>query len=93
MPLAHSIAFASSSNRCTVMTGPKISFWIISSSCSRPAMTVGSKNEPGRSGSWPPVTISAWPGLRSMKPSMRSRCRIEFTGPSVVSGSNVSPTL
>ena len=56
-------------------------------------MTVGSKNEPGRSGSWPPVTISAWPGLRSRKPSTRSRCRIEFTGPSVVSGSNVSPTL
>ena len=56
-------------------------------------MTVGSKNDPGRSGSLPPVTISAWPGLRSRKPSTRSRWRIELTGPSVVSGSNVSPTL
>ena len=34
MPLAQAIAFASSANGCTVITGPKISDWIISSSCS-----------------------------------------------------------
>ena len=42
-PLAHSMAFASSSKRCTVMTGPKISFWIISSSCCMSTTTVGSR--------------------------------------------------
>ena len=33
------------------MTGPKISRWIISSSCWRSATTVGSRKKPGRSGS------------------------------------------
>ena len=63
MPLAQAIASASSVNGCTVMTGPKISRWIISSSWRRPATTVGSRKKPGRSGSLPPVTISAWLGL------------------------------
>ena len=36
------VASSSSLNCCTVMTGPKISFWIISSSWCRPATTVGS---------------------------------------------------
>ncbi len=35
MPLAQAIASASSVNGWTVMTGPKISRWIISSSCSQ----------------------------------------------------------
>ena len=35
-PLAQRSASASSVNCCTVMTGPKISFWICSSSCCRP---------------------------------------------------------
>ena len=47
VPLAHAIACASSLKRCTVMTGPKISRWIISSSCSSPATTVGSRKKPG----------------------------------------------
>ena len=42
VPFAHSIAFASSSKRCTVITGPKISSWIISSPWSRFATTVAS---------------------------------------------------
>ena len=41
-PLAQRSASSSSVNFWIVMTGPKISFWIISSSCFRPAMTVGS---------------------------------------------------
>ncbi len=41
-PFAHSIAWASSLKRWTVITGPKISSWIISSPCSSPATTVGS---------------------------------------------------
>ena len=40
-PLAQRTASSSSVNRCTVMTGPKISSWIISSSCCRPETTVG----------------------------------------------------
>jgi hypothetical protein len=91
VPLAHAIASASSVNGCTVMTGPKISRWIISSSCASPATTVGSRKKPGRSGSPPPVTISAPSGRRSRKPSTRSRWRAEFRGPSVVSGLMVSP--
>jgi hypothetical protein len=91
VPLAHLIACSSSENGWTVMTGPKISRWIISSSCCRPLITVGSRKKPGRSGSLPPVTISACAGLRSRKPSTRSRWRAEFSGPSVVSGERVSP--
>ena len=86
VPLAHAIASSSSEKGWTVITGPKISRWIISSSCCRPATTVGSRKKPGRSGSAPPVTTSACPGLRSRKPSTRSRWRAEFSGPSVVSG-------
>ncbi len=41
-PLAQRSASSSSLNRCTVMTGPKISLWICSSSCCRPESTVGS---------------------------------------------------
>ena len=40
-PLAQRTASSSSVNRCTVMTGPKISSWIISSSWRSPATTVG----------------------------------------------------
>ena len=42
-PLAHPSASDSSLNSCTVITGPKISDWIISSSWRRPATTVGAK--------------------------------------------------
>ena len=42
-PLAQRTASSSSVNRCTVMTGPKTSSWIISSSCCSPATTVGAK--------------------------------------------------
>ena len=42
-PLAHASASASSLNSCTVMTGPKTSFWTISSSWRRPSTTVGAK--------------------------------------------------
>src|SRR5688572_9505227 len=38
------------SQRWTVMTGPKISFWTISSSWRRPSITVGSTKKPGESG-------------------------------------------
>ena len=41
-PLAQRTASASSVNFCTVITGPKISFWISSSSWRRPETTVGS---------------------------------------------------
>ena len=41
-PLAHATASSSSLNVCTEMTGPKISFWIISSSWRRPSTIVGS---------------------------------------------------
>ena len=41
-PLAQRSASSSSVNRCTVMTGPKISSWIISSSWCRPETTVAS---------------------------------------------------
>jgi hypothetical protein len=41
-PFAQRSASASSENRCTVMTGPKISSWICSSSWRRPESTVGS---------------------------------------------------
>ena len=41
-PLAHFTASSSSLNGCTVMTGPKISFWIRSSSWRRSEITVGS---------------------------------------------------
>ena len=75
MPLPHAIAWSSSVNCWTVMTGPKISRWIISSSCWRSATTVGSRKKPGRSGSLPPVTIFAFDGARSRKPSTRSRWR------------------
>ena len=91
MPLAHLMASASSLNGCTVMTGPKISRWIISSVCLSPLTTVGCRKKPGRSGSAPPVTISTWSGRRSRKPSTRSRWRAEFSGPSVVSADIVSP--
>ncbi|RPK42257.1 hypothetical protein EES39_20970 [Streptomyces sp. ADI92-24] len=40
-PFAHSSACASSLKDWTVMTGPKTSFWMISSSCLRPETTVG----------------------------------------------------
>ena len=53
MPFAQAIASASSENGCTVITGPKISRWIISSSCRSPETTVGSRKNPGRSGSLP----------------------------------------
>ena len=43
VPFAHAIASASSLNGCTVITGPKISRWIISSSWRRPETTVGSR--------------------------------------------------
>ena len=42
-PLAQRRASASSLNCCTVMTGPKTSSWIISSSWRSPATTVGAK--------------------------------------------------
>ena len=93
MPLAHSSALASSSKRWTVMTGPKISFWIISSSWRRPSITVGSTKKPGESGCLPPVTTRVWSGRRSRKPVTLPSWRAELTGPSVVSGSNVSPSL
>src|SRR6478672_2689705 len=60
VPLPQAIAWSSSVNCWTVMTGPKISLWIISSCCSRSATTVGSRKNPGRSGSLPPVTIFAF---------------------------------
>ena len=41
VPLAAAIASASDPNDCTVITGPKISVWTISSSCATPAITVG----------------------------------------------------
>ena len=41
-PFAAFSASASSANRWTVMTGPKISFWLISSSCLTPETTVAS---------------------------------------------------
>ena len=41
-PFAHSTALSSSSKLWTVMTGPKISSWIISSSWRSPSTTVGS---------------------------------------------------
>ena len=41
-PLAQRSASASSLNFCTVITGPKISVWICSSSCRSPESTVGS---------------------------------------------------
>src|SRR3954463_11455082 len=50
VPLAHLIASCSSVNGWTVITGPKISRWIISSSWRRPPTTVGSRKKPGRSG-------------------------------------------
>ncbi len=40
-PLARRSASASSEKVCTVMTGPKISCWTISSSWRRPDTTVG----------------------------------------------------
>ena len=42
-PLAQRTASSSSVNRWTVMTGPKISYWLSSSSCCSPATTVGSQ--------------------------------------------------
>lgn len=44
---------------------PKISLWIISSSCLRPATTVGGKKKPGCFNGAPPVMIFAWLGVRS----------------------------
>ena len=41
-PFAASSASASSANRCTVITGPKISSWLISSCCRTPETTVAS---------------------------------------------------
>ncbi len=43
VPLAQRTASSSSVNRCTVMTGPKISSCTISSSWRRPDTTVGLK--------------------------------------------------
>ncbi len=40
-PLAYVTAWSSSVKDWTVMTGPKTSFWMISSSCFRPETTVG----------------------------------------------------
>jgi hypothetical protein len=40
-PLDHAIASSSSEKLCTVMTGPKISCWIVRSSCRSPPTTVG----------------------------------------------------
>ena len=45
-PLARRTASSSSVNFCTVITGPKISFWIISSSCFKLLTTVGEKKYP-----------------------------------------------
>jgi hypothetical protein len=42
-PFAQLTAWSSELNRCTVMTGPKISSWIISSCRPNPATTVGAK--------------------------------------------------
>jgi hypothetical protein len=48
--VAHAVGpgqrLASSLKRWTVMTGPKISFWLASSSCSSPSITVGSTKNP-----------------------------------------------
>ena len=40
-PLAQRTASSSSVNRCTVMTGPNTSSWMISSCCRSPETTVG----------------------------------------------------
>ena len=40
-PFAQRTASASSVKRCTVITGPNTSSWMISSSCRRPETTVG----------------------------------------------------
>ena len=53
-PLAQSTACASSAKRCTVMAGPNISSWTISSPCSRPVTTVGAKQKP-RAPTWRPA--------------------------------------
>src|SRR3954465_7103405 len=66
-PLAQAMAWSSSVNRCTVITGPKISRWIISSSWRSPATTVGSMKKPRSPWRAPPGGIWAWSGARSGK--------------------------
>src|ERR1700744_4710831 len=63
-PLAQAAASSSSLNCCTVMTGPKISSWIISSSWRSPETTVGAKKKPRSPTRSPPVTTLAWLGGR-----------------------------
>ena len=65
-PLAQRSASSSSVNRWTVMTGPKISFWIASSSWRSPSTTVGSTKKPSPSADTrqPPASTFAWSGSR-----------------------------
>ena len=93
MPLAHSIACASSLKRWTVMTGPKTSRWASSSSGRRLLDDRRLEEEARRVRLRPPVTSRAWSGMRSMKPATFARWRAELSGPSVVSGSAVSPSV
>ena len=85
VPFAQAIASSSSLKRWTVITGPKISRWISSSSWRSPASTVGSRKKPGPSGFAAPVTTSTCLPRRSKQTLDRSRWRAEFSGPSVVS--------
>ena len=77
------------------MTGPKISFWMCSSSWSRPASTVGAMKYPSpRSVTRePPATTDAWAGTRLRKPVTRSNCAGLLTGPKSASSSSGMPTL
>jgi hypothetical protein len=68
--LAQRSASSSSLKRCTVMTGPKISFWIASSSCRRPSTTVGCRKNPSPRPSTrlpPAVTLACWAAGRGTR--------------------------
>mmetsp|Transcript_38276 Transcript_38276/g.125201 ORF Transcript_38276/g.125201 Transcript_38276/m.125201 type:complete len:201 (-) Transcript_38276:875-1477(-) len=80
-PFAIATAAASSAKGCTVMTGPKISSCTISSSCRKPATTLGSKKKPLPPAGRPPATTRAWGGSRSKKPLTRSSCALLLRGP------------
>ena len=87
------MAWSSSSNRCTVTTGPNTSRWMISARWSTPAMTVGWMKNPGRSIRSPPVSTEAPPSrARDRNPMTRSKCSFDTTGPISVDSSSGSPT-
>ncbi|CAH0283928.1 hypothetical protein SRABI128_03719 [Microbacterium sp. Bi128] len=79
--LASSTASSSVLNFCTVMTGPNVSFWTMSSLCLAPVTMVGSKKKPFSPARWPPVSILQFAGRCSTTEVTALKWLTLFSGP------------